>query len=88
MLFLIMVLLIAAGLFYYAAANIHHGIVWADRFSGKIDDVHAMREDIRSRVLMALEIRIPVHEAALAQLRHGEGVAARLDARPAREPLG
>jgi TolB-like protein len=45
------------------------GIVWADRFSGKIDDVHAMREDIRSRVLMALEIRIPVHEAALA--RHG-----------------
>jgi hypothetical protein len=31
MLFLITVLLIAAGLFYYAAANIHHGIAWADR---------------------------------------------------------
>src|SRR5260221_7372167 len=32
------------------------GIVWADRFSGRIEDIHAMREDIRSRVLTALEI--------------------------------
>jgi len=45
------------------------GIVWADRFSGRIDDVHAMREDIRLRVLMALEIQIPVHEASLARHR-------------------
>ena len=45
------------------------GIVWADRFSGRIDDVHAMREDIRSRVLIALEIQIPVHEAGLARHR-------------------
>ena len=52
------------------------GIVWAERFSGQIDDVHSMREDIRSRVLMALEIQIPVHEAALA--RHG--AAENLDA--------
>lgn len=44
-------------------------VVWADRFSGRIDDVHAMREEIRSRVLMELEIQIPIHEAALA--RHG-----------------
>jgi DNA-binding winged helix-turn-helix (wHTH) protein/tetratricopeptide (TPR) repeat protein len=44
------------------------GIVWAERFSGPIDDVHAMREDIRSRVLTALEIQIPVHEATLARL--------------------
>jgi TolB-like protein len=43
------------------------GIVWADRFSGRIEDVHAMREDIRSRVLTALEIQIPVHEARLAR---------------------
>jgi TolB-like protein len=42
-------------------------IVWADRFSGRIDDVHAMREEIRSRVLMELEIQIPIHEAALAR---------------------
>jgi TolB-like protein len=52
------------------------GIVWADRFSGRIDEVHAMREDIRSSVLTALEIQIPVHEAALARL----GAADNLDA--------
>ena len=52
------------------------GIVWADRFSGRIDDVHAMREDIRSSVLTALEIQIPVHEATLARL----GAADNLDA--------
>jgi DNA-binding winged helix-turn-helix (wHTH) protein len=52
------------------------GIVWADRFSGPIDDVHAMREDIRSSVLTALEIQIPVHEARLARL----GAADNLDA--------
>jgi TolB-like protein len=44
------------------------GIVWAERFSGQIDDVHTMREEILSRVLIALDIRIPIHEAALARL--------------------
>jgi TolB-like protein len=44
------------------------GVVWADRFSGRIDDVHSMREEIRSRVLMALDLRIPLHEAGLARL--------------------
>jgi TolB-like protein len=43
------------------------GVVWADRFCGRIDDVHAMREQIRSQVLTALEIRIPLHEASLAR---------------------
>ena len=52
------------------------GIVWADRFSGRIDEVHAMRADIRSSVLTALEIQIPVHEATLARL----GGADNLDA--------
>lgn len=42
-------------------------VIWADRFTGRLDDVHAMREDIRSQVLMALEIRIPLHEASLAR---------------------
>lgn len=44
------------------------GIVWAERFSGRIDDVHSIREDIRARVLMALDLQIPMHEAALARL--------------------
>jgi TolB-like protein len=52
------------------------GIVWADRLSGLIDDVHAMREDIRSHVLMALEIQIPVHEAGLARHRATENLDA------------
>jgi TolB-like protein len=43
------------------------GIVWADRFAARIDDVHAMREEIRSQVLVALEIRIPMHEASRAR---------------------
>jgi TolB-like protein len=44
------------------------GVVWADRFAGRIDDVHAMREEIRVQVLTALDLRIPMHEAALARL--------------------
>ena len=52
------------------------GIVWADRFSGRVDDVHAMREQIRGRVLMALDIRIPMHEAALARLPMPENLDA------------
>lgn len=51
-------------------------IIWADRFSGRIDDVHAMREQIRSQVLMALEIRIPLHEASLARLAAVENLDA------------
>lgn len=43
------------------------GVVWADHYAGAVDDVHAFREDIRSRILAALEIRIPQHEAALAR---------------------
>ena len=52
------------------------GIVWADRFSGRIDDVHTMREQIRSQVLAALEIRIPMHEASRARLSAVENLDA------------
>jgi TolB-like protein len=48
--------------------TLNGGIVWADRYSGRVDDVHALREQIRSQVLIALDIRIPIHEAALARL--------------------
>ncbi len=44
------------------------GVVWADRFAGAVDDVHAIREDIRARILTALELQIPLHEANLARL--------------------
>jgi DNA-binding winged helix-turn-helix (wHTH) protein/TolB-like protein len=52
------------------------GIVWAERCSGRLDDVHVMREELRSRVLMALEIQIPVHEANLARHRAAENLDA------------
>jgi tetratricopeptide (TPR) repeat protein len=44
------------------------GIVWAERFAGLVDEVHRFREDIRARILAALEIQIPLHEAALVRL--------------------
>lgn len=43
-------------------------VVWADHFDGPLDDVHRVREDIRGRILAALELRIPLHEAHLARL--------------------
>jgi TolB-like protein/DNA-binding winged helix-turn-helix (wHTH) protein len=52
------------------------GIVWADRFTGRLDDVHAIREQIRSQALMALEIRIPMHEASLARVAAVENLDA------------
>jgi len=44
------------------------GIIWAERFFGRIADVHAMRDEIRSRLITALDIRIPIHEATRARL--------------------
>jgi TolB-like protein len=44
------------------------GVVWAEHFAGSVDDVHQIRDEIRSRILTALEIQIPLHEAALARL--------------------
>ena len=51
-------------------------VVWAERFAGSIDDVHQMREEIRSRILTALEISIPLHEAHLARLTVTENLDA------------
>lgn len=52
------------------------GILWAERFTGSIDDVHAVRSEIRSRILTVLEIRIPLHEAAEARLTVTENLDA------------
>jgi len=43
-------------------------VIWADRFEVSIDDVHRVRGEIRERVLSALEVQIPLHEAQLARL--------------------
>jgi TolB-like protein len=51
-------------------------VVWAERYSGSIDDVHALRAELRSKLLTALEIRIPLHEAARARLAISENLDA------------
>jgi len=51
-------------------------VVWADRYSGALDDVHRMREEIRARVVAALELQIPLHEAHLARLTVTENLDA------------
>jgi TolB-like protein/Tfp pilus assembly protein PilF len=52
------------------------GVVWAEHFARSIDDIHQIRENIRSEILAALEIRIPLHEAALARLTVTENLDA------------
>ncbi|HEY2782810.1 MAG TPA: winged helix-turn-helix domain-containing protein [Steroidobacteraceae bacterium] len=42
-------------------------VVWAERFSGSVDDVHRIRQEIRSKVLASLDIQIPLYEATLAR---------------------
>jgi tetratricopeptide (TPR) repeat protein len=51
-------------------------VVWAEHFAAALEDVHQIREDIRSKILTALEIRIPLHEAALARLTVTENLDA------------
>jgi len=52
------------------------GLVWAEQFTGAVDDVHLLRAAIRARLLSALEIQIPLHEAALARLTVTENLDA------------
>ncbi len=51
-------------------------VVWAERFTGSLDDVYAVRDEIRSKILTALEIQIPLHEAAMARLQVTENLDA------------
>ena len=43
-------------------------VFWGERYTGHIDDVHAVRSEIRSKILSSLEIQIPLHEASGARL--------------------
>jgi TolB-like protein/Tfp pilus assembly protein PilF len=51
-------------------------LVWAERYEGPVSDVHQFRADIASRILSALEFRIPLHEATLARLSVTENLDA------------
>ncbi len=52
------------------------GIVWAERFSGSVADVHGFRAEITAQTLVALELRIPLHEANSAGLAVSESLDA------------
>ena len=43
-------------------------VVWGERYVGSVDDLHAVRAEIKSKILTSLEIQIPLHEAAGARL--------------------
>ena len=43
-------------------------VVWSERYTGYVDDIHAVRREIRTNILTSLEIQIPMHEAAGARL--------------------
>lgn len=47
-------------------------VLWGERLSGKIDDVHQMRIDIVNLVTSSLELHISINEAARARLRQPE----------------
>lgn len=51
-------------------------VVWGDRLSGKVDDVHGMREQIVAMIISAMELHIPQHEAQLARLKIPSGLDA------------
>lgn len=51
-------------------------VVWAERYTGLVDDVHAFRSEMRAQILTSLEIQIPLHEAADALWRATENLDA------------
>lgn len=51
-------------------------VVWGERLSGKVDDVHQMRSDIISLVTSSMELHISLNEAERARLRSPESLDA------------
>ena len=43
-------------------------VIWGEQFTGVVNDIHEVRAEIKSKILTALEIQIPLHEAAGARL--------------------
>lgn len=52
------------------------GVVWADRMTGALDEVHELRSRVLACIIAVLEIRIPLHEASQARLRVTENLDA------------
>ncbi len=52
------------------------GVAWGDRFESQVADVHATRTAILARIVAALELQIPAHEARAARLVSPENLDA------------
>ncbi|MEZ5931042.1 MAG: winged helix-turn-helix domain-containing protein [Alphaproteobacteria bacterium] len=44
------------------------GVLWGDRFTASLDDIHEIRSRIVASIVAALELQIPLNEARLARL--------------------
>lgn len=66
------IIIVAVGL----AETKRGGVIWGERFKGKIDDIHTIREEIIMAIVAALEVNIPLNEANAARLKSPD----RLDA--------
>ncbi len=53
-----------------------HELVWSEAYSGKLDEVFALREDIARSVANILELRLPLHEADRLRLLPSENLDA------------
>ncbi len=51
-------------------------LVWGERFTGDLADIHGLRAELRGRLLVALELRIPEHEVARLRLSGTEDLDA------------
>lgn len=51
-------------------------VVWGERFSSKIDNIHEIREQIVGSTISAMELHIPLHEASKARLLAPESLDA------------
>jgi tetratricopeptide (TPR) repeat protein len=51
-------------------------VVWGERYTGNVQDIHAMRDEIRASILTSLEIQISLHEAGRARLISPENLDA------------
>ncbi|MGB5336288.1 MAG: winged helix-turn-helix domain-containing protein [Woeseiaceae bacterium] len=51
-------------------------VICGERYTGQVDDIHAVRAEIRAKILTSLEIQIPLHEAADARLTSTENLDA------------
>ncbi|MCA8884817.1 MAG: hypothetical protein KDA50_13875, partial [Rhodobacteraceae bacterium] len=51
-------------------------VIWSERLTGRLDDVHTIREEIVTLVTSALELHIPQHEAQMARLKSPESLDA------------